>query len=112
MQVKLALEQTTKAQLGRTDIALIFLQLRRYMWWVVNATPRPLYRREIAGTHCRGGWVEPRAGWAGVENLATTGIRSQDRPALSESLYRVSYPDRRLEEITRYKPLLNRYDFL
>jgi len=28
---------------------------------VVNATPRPLYARERRGTHCKGGWVGPRA---------------------------------------------------
>jgi len=28
----------------------------------------------------------------GVENLVSTGIRSPDRPASSESLYRLSYP--------------------
>jgi hypothetical protein len=28
----------------------------------------------------------------GVENFASTGIRSPDRPARSESLYRLSYP--------------------
>ena len=38
------------------------------------------------------------AGWApgpvltGAENLAPTGIRSPDRPARSEWLYRLSYP--------------------
>ena len=32
------------------------------MGWVVNATPRPLYPRERPGTHCTGGWVDPRAG--------------------------------------------------
>jgi hypothetical protein len=35
------------------------------------------------------------AGWApgaGLENLAPTGIRSPDRPARSQSLYRLSYP--------------------
>jgi len=31
------------------------------MWWVVNATPRPLYLREWPGTHRVGGWVSPRA---------------------------------------------------
>jgi len=31
------------------------------MGWVVNATPRSLYPREIIGTHCIGGWVGPRA---------------------------------------------------
>jgi hypothetical protein len=61
------------------------------MGWVVNATPRPLYPRERPGTHCIGGWVDPKA-----ENLASTWIRSPDRPALSESLYRLSYPGLKL----------------
>ena len=30
--------------------------------------------------------------WTGVENLAHSGIRSPDRPARSESLYRLRYP--------------------
>jgi len=29
--------------------------------------------------------------WTGAENLAPTGIRSPDRPARSQSLYRLSY---------------------
>ena len=29
--------------------------------------------------------------WTGAENLALNGIRSPDRPAHSESLYRLSY---------------------
>jgi hypothetical protein len=33
--------------------------------WVVSTTPRPLYPREILGTHCTGGWVGPRAGLDG-----------------------------------------------
>jgi hypothetical protein len=37
------------------------------------------------------GWA-PRPVWTGAENLAPTGIRSPDRPARSESLYRLSYP--------------------
>jgi len=40
------------------------------MEWVVNATPRPLYPPERPGTHCIGGWVGPRAGRDGCENLA------------------------------------------
>jgi hypothetical protein len=62
-----------------------------------------------------GGWSTPRPGrftpaerdavptvqeagcapgpvWTGAENLASTGIRSPERPARSESLYRLSYP--------------------
>ena len=30
--------------------------------------------------------------WTGAENLATTGIQSPDRPARSQSLYRLRYP--------------------
>jgi hypothetical protein len=30
--------------------------------------------------------------WTGAEDLAPNGIRFPDRPALSESLYRLSYP--------------------
>ena len=37
------------------------------------------------------GWA-PRTVWTGAENLAFTGIRSTDRPACIESLYRLSYP--------------------
>jgi hypothetical protein len=35
---------------------------------VVSFTPRPLYPRERApGTHCIGGWVDPRAGLDNME---------------------------------------------
>jgi hypothetical protein len=30
--------------------------------------------------------------WTGAENLASTGIRPPDRPAPSQSLYRLRYP--------------------
>jgi hypothetical protein len=36
--------------------------------------------------------LAPGSVWTVAENLAPTGIRSPDRPARSESLYRVSYP--------------------
>ena len=36
------------------------------------------------------GWA-PGPVWTGAENLALTGIRSRDRPARSQSLYRLSY---------------------
>jgi len=36
------------------------------------------------------GWV-PGPVWTGAENLAPTGIRSPDRPARSQSLYRLRY---------------------
>jgi len=37
------------------------------------------------------GWA-PEPVWTGAENLASTGIRSPDRPARSVSLYGLSYP--------------------
>ena len=60
------------------------------MRWVENATPRPLYPRERPGTHCIGGWVGPRVDLDGC-GKSSTGIRSSDRPARSQSLYRLSY---------------------
>ena len=49
---------------------------------------------ERPGTHCIGGWVDPRAGLDGCGKLSPTGIRSPDRPVRSEWLYRLSYLDR------------------
>ena len=39
----------------------------------------------------KAGWA-PGPVWTGAENLSPTGIRSPDRAARSESLYRLSYP--------------------
>ena len=41
------------------------------------AGPAALYTRERLGTHYTGGWVGPRAGLDGAENLVPTGIRSR-----------------------------------
>ena len=38
------------------------------------------------------GWA-PGPVWTGAENLTPTGNRFPDRPARSQSLYRLSYPD-------------------
>jgi hypothetical protein len=61
--------------------------------WVVNATPRPLHPRKTDPVPIvqKAGWA-PGPVWKGAENLATTGIRTPDRPARSKSLYRLSYP--------------------
>ena len=62
------------------------------MGWVVNATPRPLYPRGRPGTHCTEGWLGPGAGLDMCgKSRPSTGIRSQDYPASSESLFRLSY---------------------
>ena len=36
--------------------------------------------------------LAPGPVWTGAENLSPTGIRSQDRPTRSQSLYRLRYP--------------------
>ena len=56
-----------------------------------NATPRPFYpRNDPVPIVQEPGWA-PGPVWTGVENLAATGIRFPDRPARSESLYRLRY---------------------
>jgi hypothetical protein len=62
--------------------------------WVVNGTPRALYTRgrDPVPIVCEAGWVLGPA-WTGTKSLApSTGIRSSDRPARSESLFRLRHP--------------------
>ena len=57
-----------------------------------------LYPQERPGTHYTGGWVGPRAGLDRCGNSRfPTGIRFPDRPARSQSLYRLSYPAHKVE---------------
>ena len=51
--------------------------------------PAAPYPQERPGTHCTGGCVGLRASLTGAENLDPTGIRSPDRPARRQSLYRL-----------------------
>ena len=59
---------------------------------MVNATPQPPYPRERDPVPIvqEAGWA-PGPEWTGAENLSPTEIRSPDRPARYESLYRLSY---------------------
>jgi hypothetical protein len=62
--------------------------------------PAAFCPRERPGTHCTGGWVGP---WARQERSGIsppTGIRSPDRSARSQSLYRMRYPAH-AEEVSR-----------
>jgi len=74
-------------------VEVLFLDHGTRRGWGVSVTPRPLFTpgkdpvpivREV-------GWAAGPV-WTGAENLAPTGIRSPDRPARSQSLYRLSYP--------------------
>jgi hypothetical protein len=57
----------------------------------VNATPWPLFPQERPGTHCIGGWVGLRAGLDRCGKFRPPQGFDPDRPAHSESLYRLSY---------------------
>ena len=98
VKVKGILVQTLRLCTGRTAhrgsrvIALLFLGHGIRRGWGVSVTPRPLF---IFGKYQvpivqEAGWA-PGPVWTGAENLAPTGIRSPDRPARGQSLYRLSY---------------------
>ena len=97
-KVKCTLVQALRLCTGRTahrgsrGIALLFLDHGTRRGWRATSRPGqsllpgktryPLYRR-LGGPQGRSGRAE---------NLAPTGIRSPDRPARSQSLYRLRYP--------------------
>ena len=60
---------------------------------MVSVTPRPLFTPEKYPVPIvqEAGWA-PGLVWTVAENLASTGIRSPDRSARSQSLYRLRYP--------------------
>jgi hypothetical protein len=53
--------------------------------------PAVIYPRERPGTHCTGGWVGPRAGLDRCEKSHPHRDSTPDRPARSQSLYRLNY---------------------
>ena len=59
----------------------------------MNPTLRPFYcqERDPVTIVQEVGWA-PGPDWMGAESVASTGIRSPDRPARNESLYRLIYP--------------------
>jgi hypothetical protein len=60
---------------------------------VVSVTTRPLFTpgKDAEPIVQEAGWA-PEPVWTGAENLTPTGIRSPDRPARNQSLYRIRYP--------------------
>ena len=90
------------------EILLYTCSILALEWWGVDvsATPRPLYPREGDPVPLvqKAGWAS-RLVWMGPENLAFSGVRGPDRPARSESLYRLRYPGRPVTIIVTLKPL-------
>ena len=59
--------------------------------WLTSSPGRLTPGKDPVPIAQEAGW-SPGSVWTGAENLAPTGIRSQGRPACSESLYRLRYP--------------------
>jgi hypothetical protein len=89
------------------DIALLFLDFgAKGIGWSA-ARPGRFYSRKRPGTHCTGGWVGLMACLdVCKKNLAPTGIRTADRPAWSQSLYRLTFPSTCLGN---YRTILQTY---
>jgi len=62
-----------------------------------HAAPAAPYPRVRPGTHCTGGWLGLRADLDRCGKSRPTGIRSPDRPAPRQLLYRLRYPARVVE---------------
>ena len=96
VKVKCTLVQALRLCTGRTahrrsrGIALSFLDHGTRRWWRISVTPRPLFApgKDPVPIVQEAGWV-PGPVCTGAENLTSMGIRSPDRPARSQSLYRL-----------------------
>ena len=96
--VKCTLVQALRLCTGRTanrasrGIALPFFDYGTRRGWGVSFTPRPLFTpgKDPVTIVQEAGWASGPV-WTGAENLASTGFWSSDRPALSQSLYGLSY---------------------
>jgi len=97
-KVKCTLVQALRLCTGCTahrrsrGIALLFLDSYTRRGWGVGVTPQALFTpgKDPVPIVQEAGWA-PGLVWTGAENLAATGIRSPDRPACSQLLYRLSY---------------------
>jgi hypothetical protein len=82
------------AHRGSRGISLLFHDHGTRMGWGASVTPRPLFTPgKDPGSIVQMAGSAPGPVSTGAENLAPTGIRSPDRPARSQSLHQLSYPD-------------------
>ena len=81
-------------RVGR-GIALLFHDHRIRREWLVSSTRRPYFTlgKNPVPIVQEAGWA-PGPAWTGGKSLPA-GIRSPDRPARSQSFYRLSYPAHR-----------------
>jgi len=80
------------AHRGSRGIVIHFLNHDIRRGWGVSVTPRLLFTpgKDPLPIVQKAGWV-PGPVWTGAEILASTGTRSPNRPARSQSLYRLRY---------------------
>jgi hypothetical protein len=98
VKVKCTLVQVLRFCTGHTahrrsrGVALLFHDHGTRSVWEVSVTPRPLFtpRKDPVPIVQEAGW-DPGPVWTGAENLVSIEIRSPDRPARSQPLYRLSY---------------------
>ena len=85
------------AHRGSRGIALLFHDHGTRRGWGVSVTSQLPFTPEEDPVPIvqEAGWA-PGPVWTGAENLAPTSIWSPDRPAHSQSLYRLSYPTHNL----------------
>jgi len=110
-KVKCTLVEAPRLCTGRTahrgsrGIALLFHDHGTRRGWGVSITTRPLFTpgKDPVPIVQEAGWA-PGPVWTGAKNLAPTGIRSPDRPASSQSLYRLSYPVHKRKAKLKYHP--------
>ena len=90
------------ARRGSRSIALPFHDHGTRRGRGVSVAPRLLFTpgKNPVPIVQEAGWA-PGPVWTGAENLAPTGIQSPDRPARSQSLYRLRYP----ANVIKRKPL-------
>jgi hypothetical protein len=81
------------AHKGSRGMAVPFLDHGTRRGLGVSITPRPLFNcgKDPVPILQEAVWT-PDLVWTGAENFAPAGIRSPDRPARSQSLYRLRYP--------------------
>ena len=99
IKIKCTLVQALRLCTGCTahrrsrGIALLFHDHSTRRGWGVSVTPRPFFTpgKDPVPIVQEAGWA-PGLVWTGAESVAPTGIRSPDRPAGSQLLYRLRYP--------------------
>jgi len=93
-------------------IALFFLDQSTRSEWRVSVTPRPLFTHgeDRVSIVQEAGWA-PAPVWTGADNLASTGIRSPDRPVRSPVVILTGLPGPHTDYATRptyaYGPAVN-----